>query len=100
MRNEEETEIKKYSKLNNALLFLDIQDLRARHLLSLYYRIVSTMLFYRNYTTVLLFLSSMRTSRPWPYPSLFSKCLMAALKRKAVVKIGMQCETLLADARF
>jgi len=36
---EVETEIKKYLKLNNALHFLELQDLRAGFLRSLCYRI-------------------------------------------------------------
>lgn len=50
---EVETEIKKYSKLSNALPFLELHDLRARPLFSFYFRKVSTMLFFRNNTVLL-----------------------------------------------
>jgi len=56
------TDIKNYSKLNYVLHFVELQDLRAERLVSLCYRIVSTMLF-RKSTTVPLFLSRMRTAQ-------------------------------------
>ena len=53
---------KNYSKLKNALQFVGLQDLRAGHLPSFYYRTVSTMLFFRKNASVPLFLSHMRTA--------------------------------------
>jgi len=44
---EVETEIKKYLKLNNALHFLELQDLRAGFLRSLCYRIVQQSCFFK-----------------------------------------------------
>jgi len=43
---EVETDLKKYSKINNALHFAGLRDLRAKISLCFYYRIVSTMLFF------------------------------------------------------
>ena len=52
------------SKLNNASHFVELQDLRAGLLPSLYYPMVSTMRFFRD--NVLLFLSLMRNAQPYP----------------------------------
>jgi len=40
-----------YTRVNNALHFVELQDLRAGLLPSHYYRVVSTMLFFRINTT-------------------------------------------------
>jgi len=55
---------KKYSKLKKRLHFVELQDLRAGRLPSLYYGIVSRMLFFRN-TALLLFLSRVRIAQPY-----------------------------------
>jgi len=55
---EVETEIKRYSKLNIAFHFVELQDLRDGCLPSLYYRMAITMLLFRNSTTVVISLPS------------------------------------------
>jgi len=58
-----ETEIKNILELKNALHFVDLQNVRAGagHLSSLYYRIESTMSFFRN-TAVPLLISRTRSA--------------------------------------
>ena len=61
---EAETEIKKYSKINNVFILVKRQDLLAG-LYPTSYRIAWPLLLFRNSTTVSLFLCGVRTAQPY-----------------------------------